>query len=187
MTSAGTALLAASNGFEEPIMAPASAPRSLPTPTLPALPDEDAAAVLDLAASSANEEDVVRGIVFDTVACRIAGCSRGVNRTILRDVSGVCRAGELLAVMGPSGCGKTTLLDILSGRKNTGRVSGEIRIDSEALTSRTRRSQTSMVFQDDVSCTFIVIMRKRERERGRERERERVGGREREGERESDR
>lgn len=28
--------------------------------------------------------------------------------------------------MGPSGSGKTTLMDILSGRKNVGKISGEV-------------------------------------------------------------
>lgn len=38
-------------------------------------------------------------------------------KTILNDLSGVCKAGELLAIMGPSGAGKTSLLDILAGQK----------------------------------------------------------------------
>lgn len=36
-------------------------------------------------------------------------------KQILREVSGVIRSGECMALMGPSGAGKTTLLNALSG------------------------------------------------------------------------
>lgn len=39
------------------------------------------------------------------------------TKQILNSVSGVCKAGRVLAIMGPSGAGKTSLLDILAGRK----------------------------------------------------------------------
>lgn len=37
------------------------------------------------------------------------------RKTILRNVSGDFRPGELTAIMGASGAGKTTLMDILAG------------------------------------------------------------------------
>ena len=96
-------------------------------------------------------KDDLRGIAFSAVAVTTrSGLScRGV-RTILRGVTGACRAGELMAVMGPSGCGKTTLLDVLSGRKNTGEVNGDVRLDGVPHDAATLRRKTSMVFQDDV-------------------------------------
>ena len=39
-----------------------------------------------------------------------------VQREILRGMTGICRPGELTAIMGASGAGKTTLLNILSCR-----------------------------------------------------------------------
>ena len=143
-------------------LAPAAAPAPAPAPdsravaplvpTLPAMrvdgSDDDVTAAACVSSAVSHDAPVRLGIAFSEVACR-AGLCRG-ERVILRGVSGVCRAGERLAVMGPSGCGKTTLLDILSGRKNTGTVSGEVRIDGRVLHSRARRQCTSMVFQDDV-------------------------------------
>ena len=142
-----------------PAGAPAAAPSRMaspPTPTLPAMrvdgSDDVAAAAAAPPPSTrfavSHEAPARRGLAFSEVACRAGLCGGG--RVILRGVSGVCRAGERLAVMGPSGCGKTTLLDILSGRKNTGTVSGEVRIDGDVLRARARRQRTSMVFQDDV-------------------------------------
>ena len=157
----GTALL---DIADSAAMAPPQ--RTKPPPTLPALlpcvspsdtgcTDESPVTVPGvhrLSDSTADETSgfahTVRGIAFRNVVASTGGCSG--DRAILRGVSGVCRAGELLAVMGPSGCGKTTLLDILSGRKNTGRTSGQIRIDGALLNSTSRRQTTSMVFQDDV-------------------------------------
>ena len=48
------------------------------------------------------------------------------KKKILDDVDGVFQPGRMCALMGPSGCGKTTLIDVLSGRKNTGKISGTV-------------------------------------------------------------
>lgn len=51
-----------------------------------------------------------------------------VHREILRGMTGVCRPGELTAIMGTSGAGKTTLLNILSCRiteKGKNKLNGE--------------------------------------------------------------
>ncbi|KAL8527730.1 hypothetical protein ACS0TY_005541 [Phlomoides rotata] len=47
---------------------------------------------------------------------------------LLRDITAAFRPGVLTALMGVSGAGKTTLLDVLSGRKTSGTIEGEIRI-----------------------------------------------------------
>lgn len=47
---------------------------------------------------------------------------------LLNEVSGAFRPGVLTALMGMSGAGKTTLMDVLSGRKNTGYIQGEINV-----------------------------------------------------------
>lgn len=41
------------------------------------------------------------------------------RRKILNGVNAYFNPGQLIAIMGPSGCGKTTLLDILTGRKDS--------------------------------------------------------------------
>lgn len=50
------------------------------------------------------------------------------NITTLSDVTGHIKYKELVAIMGGSGGGKSTLMDILSGRKTLGNLTGEMSV-----------------------------------------------------------
>ncbi len=52
------------------------------------------------------------------------------QKTILNNVSGFFKSGNITAIMGPSGSGKSSLLGCISGQKKTG-VSGSITISTE--------------------------------------------------------
>ena len=74
---------------------------------------------------------------------------------ILRGVTGVCRAGELFAILGPSGCGKTTLIDCLSGRKTEGEMFGDVwlgghrrGVGAGPVSKSVRKLNTGYVYQD---------------------------------------
>lgn len=45
---------------------------------------------------------------------------------VLHPSRGNALPGECLALLGPSGAGKSTLLDILSLRKTSGKIQGEV-------------------------------------------------------------
>jgi ABC-type lipoprotein export system ATPase subunit/ABC-type multidrug transport system permease subunit len=55
----------------------------------------------------------------------------GEELDLLKNVSGFFKPGTVTALMGSSGAGKTTLLDVLSGRKNSGRIEGGIYVNGE--------------------------------------------------------
>lgn len=55
----------------------------------------------------------------------------GKEKQLLQDVSGFVQPGKLVALMGSSGAGKTTLMDVLSQRKDSGRVDGHIKVNGK--------------------------------------------------------
>ncbi|TVY42933.1 Brefeldin A resistance protein [Lachnellula subtilissima] len=62
------------------------------------------------------------------------------DRTLLDDVHGWVKPGQLGALMGSSGAGKTTLLDVLAQRKTDGTIKGSILVDGRPLTVSFQRS-----------------------------------------------
>ncbi|KAL3515879.1 hypothetical protein ACH5RR_022781 [Cinchona calisaya] len=85
---------------------------------------------------------------------------RGSNQEkiqLLRDVTGTFRPGILTALMGVSGAGKTTLLDVLSGRKTSGTVEGEIRIGGFPKVQQTFARISGYCEQFDIHSPQITV------------------------------
>jgi len=53
--------------------------------------------------------------------------------TLLNDVAGYAKPGDMVALMGPSGAGKSTLLDVIAGKKSTGEISGDILVNGKPV------------------------------------------------------
>jgi ABC-type multidrug transport system ATPase subunit len=51
---------------------------------------------------------------------------------LLRGISGYFEPGTMTALMGNTGAGKTTLMDVLAGRKNQGKVKGDMFVNGRA-------------------------------------------------------
>ena len=109
--------------------------------------------VLDILDAPAEIQDIIGAeslgrikgeIVFDHVSF-----SYGENTPVLKDVSFVCRPGQMLALVGPTGVGKTTLAQLISRFYEPS--DGRILIDGHDIrrvTVESLRKNISPVLQD---------------------------------------
>lgn len=77
-------------------------------------------------------------------------------KTILKNVSGSVRPGQLLAIIGSTGAGKSSLLDVLAQRKNPSYVSGRIRVNGRKP-DKTFNRLSSYVTQDDCFQGLLTV------------------------------
>ncbi|XP_024082365.1 protein white isoform X2 [Cimex lectularius] len=91
------------------------------------------------------------------LSCKLKG-KPVVKKTLLRDVYGEARPGELLAIMGSSGAGKTTLLNCLTFRSDRKLdVSGFMMINGLPVTSRSLTSICGYVQQVDLFIGTLTV------------------------------
>ncbi|CAG7908065.1 unnamed protein product [Brassica rapa] len=76
---------------------------------------------------------------------------------LLSDITGAFRPGVLTALMGISGAGKTTLLDVLAGRKTSGYIEGEIRINGFLKVQETFARVSGYCEQTDIHSPNITV------------------------------
>ncbi|KAL3834067.1 hypothetical protein ACJIZ3_008803 [Penstemon smallii] len=79
------------------------------------------------------------------------------TKTILDDISGEARDGEIMAVMGASGSGKSTLIDALANRMAKGSLKGTITLNGEQLESRLLKVISAYVMQDDLLFPMLTV------------------------------
>ncbi|KAH9126903.1 hypothetical protein AeMF1_002677 [Aphanomyces euteiches] len=77
------------------------------------------------------------------------GPSKSVE--LLSDIHGFFAPGTMTALMGTSGAGKSTLMDVLAGRKNSGKIKGTIAVNGQPLT-KAMQKQFGYVEQNDLHC-----------------------------------
>jgi ABC-type lipoprotein export system ATPase subunit len=94
-------------------------------PSLNNIQEDDAAEVIE--ETMIKEEEAI--LSWKELSCSYPSKRSGEpNITTLSNVTGHIRYQELVAIMGGSGGGKSTLMDILSGRKTLGNLSGEMSV-----------------------------------------------------------
>lgn len=79
------------------------------------------------------------------------------TKTLLNDISGEARDGEILAVLGASGSGKSTLIDALANRIAKGSLKGSITLNGEVLESRLLKVISAYVMQDDLLFPMLTV------------------------------
>ncbi|XP_038702840.1 pleiotropic drug resistance protein 3-like [Tripterygium wilfordii] len=76
---------------------------------------------------------------------------------LLSGVTGVFMPGVLTALMGVSGAGKTTLLDVLAGRKTSGYIEGNIKINGYPKAQETFARISGYCEQTDIHSPQITV------------------------------
>ncbi|KAJ0695275.1 putative ABC transporter, AAA+ ATPase domain, ABC-2 type transporter [Helianthus annuus] len=79
------------------------------------------------------------------------------HKTLLNDISGEARDGEILAVLGASGSGKSTLIDALANRIAKGSLKGKVTLNGEQLESRLLKVISAYVMQDDLLFPMLTV------------------------------
>ncbi|KAF9594995.1 hypothetical protein IFM89_035969 [Coptis chinensis] len=79
------------------------------------------------------------------------------TKTLLNDISGEARDGEILAVLGASGSGKSTLIDALANRIAKGSLKGSLALNGEALENRLLKVISAYVMQDDLLFPMLTV------------------------------
>ncbi|KAL9139201.1 ABC transporter [Amphidinium carterae] len=102
-----------------------------------------------------NHQDGIL-LTFQDVGFSLKGKGKSEIQ-ILSDVTGYFAPGTLTATMGPSGAGKTTFLDIVTGRKTKGKVTGTLLYDGKVATKEYLKNYTAYVEQFDNLLAVLTV------------------------------
>lgn len=79
------------------------------------------------------------------------------TKTLLDDISGEARDGEIMGVLGASGSGKSTLIDALADRIAKGSLKGSVTLNGEILQSRLLKVISAYVMQEDLLYPMLTV------------------------------
>ncbi|CCM00070.1 uncharacterized protein FIBRA_02097 [Fibroporia radiculosa] len=79
------------------------------------------------------------------------------TRTILENISGSVKPGQIMAIMGASGAGKSTFLDILARKRKRGLVSGHILVNGREVADADFKKVMGFVDQEDTLMSTLTV------------------------------
>ncbi|KAL4512208.1 hypothetical protein ABPG72_005210 [Tetrahymena utriculariae] len=82
------------------------------------------------------------------------------HKEILKGIDGICKSGQVNAILGSSGAGKTTLLNILCQRIQSTKkyqLSGEVLVNKTAFNAQQFNKFATYVMQDDVLLETMTV------------------------------
>lgn len=90
-------------------------------------------------------------LTFESVVYTVA------DKTILSNVQGFVKPGQVMAIMGASGAGKTSLLDILARRQKQGIVNGNILVNGHVVADEEFKRVIGYVDQEDTMIPTLTV------------------------------
>eukprot|EP00299_Pterocystis_sp_00344_P019875 c9825_g1_i1.p1 GENE.c9825_g1_i1~~c9825_g1_i1.p1 ORF type:complete len:1418 (-),score=402.66 c9825_g1_i1:52-4305(-) len=96
-------------------------------------------------------------LTFSNVSYTVIHSTTKQKLDILQNVSGYCVPGTMTALMGSSGAGKTTLLDVIAGRKSTGTIRGEFKVNGYLKEVATFKRLSAYVEQNDLHSPQATV------------------------------
>ena len=79
------------------------------------------------------------------------------SRTILDNISGSVKPGQVMAIMGASGAGKSTFLDLLARKRKRGNVSGVTLVNGREVTDAEFKNVIGFVDQEDTLMSTLTV------------------------------
>lgn len=79
------------------------------------------------------------------------------DRTILDNISGCVKPGQIMAIMGASGAGKSTFLDILARKRKRGDVSGTTLVNGREVDDAQFKKVVGYVDQEDTLMSTLTV------------------------------
>jgi len=106
---------------------------------------------------SSNSMEIYNGatIIFKNITVEIG--RRKKKKAILSSITGYMDAGTLTALMGPSGSGKTSLVDVLTKRKNYGKITGTVMYDGISPDENYLKGKVAYVEQNDALIENLTV------------------------------
>ncbi|KAI0833563.1 hypothetical protein BC628DRAFT_1527478 [Trametes gibbosa] len=96
-------------------------------------------------------DHVPASLHFSNISYNLGG------HTILDNISGSAKPGQLLAIMGASGAGKSTFLDILARKNKMGSVSGAILVNGREIADADFKKVMGFVDQEDTLMSTLTV------------------------------
>ncbi|KAG0279122.1 hypothetical protein BGZ95_002213 [Linnemannia exigua] len=107
------------------------------------LPDDEAAKLM--------AEHIPATLMFKQMGYTVG------NKEVLRQVSGLVKPGQVMAIMGASGAGKTSLLDILARRHKSGTIHGHIYVNGRTVSTSEYKRVVGYVDQEDTLMPTLTV------------------------------
>lgn len=79
------------------------------------------------------------------------------DKLLLNNLSGICKAGKLTAIMGASGAGKTTLLNVLACRIASKKLNGSISANQSSYNFDNFGNFANYVMQHDILMETLTV------------------------------